>query len=201
MEKTEKFFIFTWKELIVIILLVLTLLGFFFTLGLHYGKKINPPSEQAQTKDENEKLEESPESVPPREALEDGSQHAKAIGSETIKDATKAEVAQSGVKVEQSKAVQLPAEKTAPSEEQAAAVKPAAIFLIQLGSYTTKKEAHQKEKIFAKRGIETEIRTAEVNHQTRYRLVIPGFKTKASADQRGKELKHSHKIINFVVIK
>ena len=200
MEKTEKFFIFTWKELIVIVLLVLTLLGFFFTLGLHYGKKIVPPSEQAQTTDENEKLEESPESLPSREALESGSQHSKSVGTETIKDATKEEVAQTGVKVEQTKAVQLPGEKTIKAEKKESETKSASQFSIQLGSYVTKKEAQLKMKIFAKKGIETEIRTAEVNHQMRFRLVIPGFKSKASADLRGKELRHKHKIDNFVVI-
>ena len=201
MEKTEKFFIFTWKELIVILLLVLTLLGFFFTLGLHYGKKISPPSEQSHVSDEGEKLEASPESLPPRESLEEGSQHAKAVSSDTLKETTKEEVAKTGVKIDSPKAVALPAEKAEPTVEVKAEPKAASAFFVQLGSYATKKEAHQKMKVFSKKGLETEIHTAEVNHQTRYRVVIAGFKTKASADQRGKDLKHKHKIDSFVVIK
>lgn len=205
MEKTEKFFIFTWKELIVIVLLVLTLVGFFFTLGLHYGKKIGVPAEHAQVNEDADKLEESPESLPPREALEEGSQHEKTVGADTIKEATKEEVAKTGAKIDQPKAVALPVEKVEPKHEEApkaethAEVK--AAFSVQLGSYTSKKEAQQKMKAFSKKGIETEIRTAEVNHQTRYRVVIPGFKTKAGADQRGKDLKHKHKIESYIVIK
>ena len=196
MEKTEKFFIFTWKELIVIILLVLTLLGFFFTLGLHYGKKITPPT-LSQTNEEGEKLEESPESLPPREALEDGSQHAKAVSADTIKDATKEEVAKTGVKIDLPKAVALPADKSEPKPE----AKPIGSFFVQLGSYASKKEAQNKVRVFSKKGVETEIRTAEVKHQIRYRVVIAGFHSKASAEQHAKELKHKHKIDSFVVIK
>lgn len=198
MEKTEKFFIFTWKELIVIILLVLTLVGFFFTLGLHYGKKIAAPIEQAHVTDEGEKLVESPESLPARESLEAGSQHEKTVSSDTIKEVTKAEVAQAGVKIDQPKAVELPKDKEELKKEETKVI---AAFSIQLGSYTSKKEAQQKVKAFSKKGVETEIQTAEVNEQTRYRVVIRGFKSKANADQRGKELKHKHKIDNYIVIK
>jgi cell division protein FtsN len=207
MEKTEKFFIFTWKELIVIVLLVLTLVGFFFTLGLHYGKKIGSPVEHAQSNEDAEKLEESPESLPPRETLEVGSQHEKTVGSDTIKEATKEEVAQTGVKIDQPKAVALPSEKVeAKHEEKNEAITEThsevkVTFSVQLGSYATKKEAQQKVKAFAKKGIETEIHTAEVNHQTRFRVIIPGFKSKANADQRGKDLKHKHKIDSYIVIK
>jgi cell division protein FtsN len=205
MEKTEKFFIFTWKELIVIVLLVLTLVGFFFTLGLHYGKKIGVAPEHAHVSEDAEKLEESPETLPPRETLEVGSQHEKPVSAETIKEATKEEVDHTGVKIDQPKAVALPSEKVQTKaevkHEEVAEEKPASTFSVQLGSYTSKKEAQQKVKVFFKKGLETDIQTAEVNHQTRYRVVIPGFKTKASADSRGKELKHKHKIDSYIVIK
>lgn len=209
MEKSEKFFIFTWKELLVMSLLVLTLVGFFFTLGLHYGKKISSPSDSIQLKDQTGKLEESPEAVPPRETLEESSNHQERVAADTIKDATLNELNETGVKIDQPKAVELPKEKAAPKKEKLETVsqsegveaKSAALFAIQLGSYPTKKEAIQKSKVFSKKGMATEIRTAEVNHVTRYRVVIPGFKSKASADQRGKELKSKHKIEGFIVIR
>ena len=202
MEKTEKFFIFTWKELIVIVLLVFTLLGFFFTLGLHYGKKISVPLEHAPVSEASEKLEESPESIPPRETLEAGHQHEKAVGADTIKEATKEEVANSEGKIDQPKAVALPTEKSEVKPEEKAPDKPVvATYSVQLGSYVTKKEAQQKVKLFSKKGVETEIYTVEVNHQTRFRVIIPGFKTRASAEARGKDLKHKHKIENYIVIK
>ncbi len=209
MEKTEKFFIFTWKELTVIVLLVLTLVGFFFTLGLHYGKKIAIPTHHSQVSETDEKLEEGPETVPPKENLEAGSNHEKPVVADTIKEATHEEVEHSGVKIEHSKATALPAQKVEASVEHKVAepVAPVAAtvaansFYIQLGSYTNKKEAQNKVKSLAKAGVKTEIQTAEVNQVTRYRVLIAGFKSKGAADMHGRELKQKHKIDNYIVIK
>ncbi len=219
MQKSEKFFIFSWKELTVIVLLVIISLGFFFTLGLHYGKKIHPQSETAETQEAAPKVTEGPETLPTEEALDEASQHAAATAQETIKAATQEELDQSGLKVDRPKAVDLPKEKTvgksAPyevakkaekaaekSEEEAApAATPVGRFAIQLGSYATQKEATAKISIYQKRGLHTETRTAVVNGQTRYRVVVPGFKTKALADQKGKELHGKKKVENFIVIK
>jgi cell division protein FtsN len=209
MEKSEKFFIFTWKELTVIVLLMLTLVGFFFTLGLHYGKQIAIPTHHAVEHDATEKPEESPASVPPKEHLEEGSSHAKPVLENTIKEETVAEVEHSGVKIEQPKATALPTEKAKdhahaePAESESAPV--AAIsggsFFVQLGSYTTKKEAQAKIKAFSKIGVKTEIQIAEVNHVTRFRVVISGFKSRPAADQYGRELKQKHKVDSYIVIK
>lgn len=209
MEKSEKFFIFTWKELMVIVLLVLTLVGFFFTLGLHYGKQIAIPTHHAAEHDVVEKTEEGPETIPPKEHLEAGSSHAKPVVENTIKEETVAEVEHSGVKIEQPKATALPAEKAQHHEEpkeaaasaSAAAATSGGSFFIQLGSYTTKKEAQGRIKAFAKAGVKTEIQVAEVNQVTRYRVVIAGFKSRPAADQYGRELKQKHKVDSYIVIK
>jgi cell division protein FtsN len=241
MEKTEKFFIFTWKELIVIVLLVVTLVGFFFTLGLHYGKQIAIPSHHAQSGESAEKTEEGAETVPPKENLEASSNHSKPVMEETIKQETAAEVEHSGVKIDHPKAVSLPHEKKADAHHEEAShgdEKPVAVkheeskhvesahseasheaaapaaseshsvaassggsFFIQLGSYTMKKEALAKIKALSKAGVKSEIQIAEVNHVTRFRVVISGFKTKPAADQFGRELKQKHKIDNYIVIK
>jgi cell division protein FtsN len=214
MQKSEKFFIFSWKELLVIGLLVFTIVGFFFTLGLHYGKNLHPIAAVSETPDG--KLEASPETVPSREALDKGAQATEPAAADAIKSATEAAVAENNLKVEQAKPVDLPKEvekEEEPSTDPAVAAaqipaeKPllnsviAPKFAVQLGSYTSKKEAQQKIAVLTKRGLRPEIRTAEVNQQTRYRVVLPGFKTRGQADLRGKELKTKRKIENFVVIK
>jgi cell division protein FtsN len=208
MEKSEKFFIFTWKELMVIVLLVLTLVGFFFTLGLHYGKQIAIPTHHAAEHDSAEKTEEGPETIPPKEHLEAGSSHAKPVVENTIKEETVAEVEHSEMKIEQPKATALPAEKAQHHEEvkeavtaSTAAATSGGSFFIQLGSYTTKKEAQGRIKSFAKSGVKTEIQIAEVNQVTRYRVVIAGFKSRGAADQFGRELKQKHKVDSYIVIK
>lgn len=217
MQRSEKFFIFTWKELTVIALLAAISMGFFFTLGLHYGKKL--PANMTANTDTHEaggKLEESTEALPPRETLEQGAQHSGGATEESIKDATKAELAQSDVKLESPKQVDLPGAKKA-GEESAAAhpeSEPASgtetkteskvsapKFAIQLGSYPTKKEAQLKVKTLTKRGIESDIRTATVNGATRYRVVIPGFSKLAAANFRGRELVKAKKVDAFIVIK
>ena len=218
MQKTEKFFIFSWKELTVLGLLFLISVGFFFTLGLHYGKKLRP--EQAVTEGTVPKLEESPENVPAKEALDEAAQHTEGATQDTIKSATQEELDKSGLKVDEPKAVDLPSEKTvgkkaieknveekaAPSSEATEADEEATVihsgkYAIQLGSYPSKKEAQLKIKSLVKRNLHPEVRTAEVGGQTRYRVVLAGFKTHGAADQRGKELHAKHKIENFVVIK
>ncbi len=207
MQKTEKFFIFSWKELTVIGLLFIISVGFFFTLGLHYGKKLvteGAPVEEAS------KLEESPETLPPRETLEEGSNHANPATQDTIKSATIEQVGESDLKVDAPKPVDLPTEKTVEAKhEQPAAEhedsKPEAVsdskYAVQLGSYPSKKEAQLKIKSLVKRGLQPDVRTAVVAGATRYRVVLNGFKSKSAADARAKDLKKSRKIESYVVIK
>jgi cell division protein FtsN len=199
MQKSEKFFIFSWKELLVIALLILTIVGFFFTLGLHYGKKLH--AEVPVTEAPAAKLEESPEAVPPKDTLDKGSQNADQASQDAIKTATEEAVANTGLKMDQPKPVDLPKdlpkEKVEPKAEEVTTPH----YGVQLGSYTSQKEAKQKVKIFLKRGMKPEIRTAEVNGETRFRVVLPGFKNRASAEMRGKELKSRRKIESFVVIR
>ncbi|MBC7397966.1 MAG: hypothetical protein H7333_11030, partial [Bdellovibrionales bacterium] len=97
MQKSEKFFIFSWKELVVIGLLILTSVGFFFTLGLHYGKKLHSEVPLAETP--SSKLEESPDAVPAKETLDQGTQHAEPAAQDAIKTATQDAIAQSNLKV------------------------------------------------------------------------------------------------------
>jgi cell division septation protein DedD len=206
MQKTEKFFIFSWKELTVIALLILISIGFFFTLGLHYGKKLHPEMATAAVTENASKLEESPETLPPRETLEEGSQHSASATEDAIKSTTEEEVGKAELKVDSPKPVDLPSEKKGEkkAEEPKAEASEAAPdnkFGIQLGSYPAKKEAQLKVKALMKRGLHPDIRTAVVAGQTRYRVVLAGFKTHSLADQKAKDLKAKRKIENFVVIK
>ncbi len=185
----------------VIGLLILTSVGFFFTLGLHYGKKLHIETPIAD--ESSSKLEESPEAVPPKEVLDQGAQHSEPAAQDAIKTATQDAIAQSNLKVEQPKPVELPKDKadsSAPVTDEAA-TKPVGKFSVQLGSYPSKKEAQLKIGTLTKRGLKPEIRVAVVNNETRYRVVLPGFKTKQIADARGKDLKAKRKIENFVTIK
>jgi hypothetical protein len=213
MQKSEKFYIFSWKEILVLGLVALTAIGFFFTLGLHYGKKMNLDSKESESA--VAKLESSPESVPPKEALEQGSHHVEGTAAEAIHEATQDEMEASKLKVDHPKPVDLPEQKSAQKSESGTSVREvtdsseagsdtaASVgrFALQLGSYPNSKDAQKRISQFLKRGIKTEMRTALVNSETRYRVVIPGFQSLKQADRRGKELQDARKVESFVVIK
>ncbi|MBU6153866.1 MAG: SPOR domain-containing protein [Bdellovibrionales bacterium] len=200
MQKSEKFFIFSWKEVLVLGLVAITAIGFFFTLGLHYGKKMNVDSRESETP--VAKLESSPESVPPKETLEQGAHHVEDTAAEAIHEATHEEMEVSKLKVEQSRPLELPARKVEVANEGSTETKTTSgRFAVQLGSYPSSKDAQKRISQYLKRGIRTEMRTALVNSETRYRVVIPGFQNLKQADQKGKELQDARKVESFVVIK
>jgi cell division protein FtsN len=213
MQKSEKFFIFSWKEILVLGLVALTAIGFFFTLGLHYGKRMNVPIPESGPA--VSKLESGPDSIPPKETLEQGTHHVEGAAAEAIREATHDEMEAAGLKVEHPKPVDLPKEKAAAKDGHAAVSHevPAAVsnesegvsaagrFALQLGSYPSSKDAQKRISQFLKRGIKTEMRTALVHSETRYRVVIPGFQSLKQAERKGKELQDARKVETFVVIK
>ncbi len=228
MQKSEKFFIFSWKELFVLGLLVVTALGFCFTLGLHYGKQIRVDDPVAEAP--APKVEGGHESTPPRAVLDQGAQYVDQATKDAIEGATEKAAAESGIKLDHPKPVELPTEKTVhppmalptavthppvaeeeEEEEEEVAEKtaekntekhaaPAETFAVQLGSYPNIQAARKKTGVFTKRGLKTEVRTAKVNGETRYRVVLSGFKSRKAAEAKGKELVSKRKIESFVVI-
>jgi cell division protein FtsN len=220
MQKSEKFFIFSWKELFVLGLLVVTALGFCFTLGLHYGKQIRNDEPVAEVT--APRVEGNHEAAPPRAVLDQGAQYVDHAAKEAIEGATEKAAADSGIKLDHPKPVELPSEKTVrppmalptavshppvaedeEEEEEAAEEKevaPTEVFAVQLGSYPNMSAARKKMSVFTKRGLKTEVRTAKVNGETRYRVVLSGFKSRKAAEAKGKELVSKRKIESFVVI-
>lgn len=162
----------------------------------------------ATAEEEVKKLEESPEPVPAKETLEEGAQHTEAVSQEAIKASTETAIHDSNLKVDHPRPVDLPKEKVVSKEKvreeepkEEAHDKTTGHFSIQLGSYPSKKEAQLKIGSLQKRGLKAEIMTAVVKGETRYRVVIPGFKTKVLAEARGHELHAKRKVESFVVIK
>jgi len=237
MQKSEKFFIFSWKELLVLILVAITAIGFFFTLGLHYGKKLGSEFKPAETHVAT--LEPGPEAAPPKDALEQGAHKAESEAGKAIEEATLKGLEENQMKVDHARPVDLPAQKVeaksagvksveaapkkeaekttekviekapesvadaedAEESEASAQSEDVRKFGIQLGSYPSAKEAQKKVAVFGKRGLKTEVKTAVVGGQTRYRVVLPGFKSRKAAEAKGKELRAGRKVESFVVIK
>lgn len=222
MQKSEKFFIFSGKELFVLGLLAITGLAFCFTLGLHYGKQIRVEERIAEAP--ASQVEGHPEAVPAKAVLDQGAQYVDQAAQSAIDQATEKAVVDSGIKLNQPKPLTLPEEKTirpplsiptsgSPSavvheEDEGEDEAPAPTkepgheesFAVQLGSYPSSSLARKKVAQLTKRGLKTEVRTAKVGGETRYRVILPGFKSRKAADQKGKELLAKRKIESFVVI-
>ncbi|NDG84103.1 MAG: hypothetical protein EBX52_03580, partial [Proteobacteria bacterium] len=111
MQKSEKFFIFSWKELLVLILVAITAIGFFFTLGLHYGKKLSVEFKPSETHVAT--LEQSPEVAPPRDALEQGAHKSESETEKTVQEATLKGLEDNQMKVDHPRPVDLPGAKDA----------------------------------------------------------------------------------------
>lgn len=205
-QKSERYFIYTWKEILVILLLAVIAMGFFFTLGLHYGKKIHKEAGQAEAIG---KLEPGPETLPSREDLEQASRHALVATEDTIKAATQNEVVDAKIKMDAPKQVDLPAEKSVKEKshvEKSLTEKPAkheadGAYAIQLGSFPNRAEASTKVKSYSKQGISASVVMAKVGGKTRFRVVVPGFNSKKSAEEKAKQFKADHKIDGYVIIK
>lgn len=198
--RSEKFFIFTWKEITVISLMTIISLGFFFTLGLHYGKKIH--GGEAPEAPES-KLDTSPDIIPAKETLEEAARHALVATEETITQATQDQVKKSKLKIETVRQVNLPSNVKKPKAESDLAPKPSKSegkYLIQVGSFPSLSDAKTRVTILKKRGIEAKVKSVRIGGNTRYRVVVSGYDTVKAATAQASEWKRAKKIEAFVVI-
>jgi cell division septation protein DedD len=203
LQKPERYFIFSWKEILVILLLGVMGTGFFFTLGLHYGKKMHADAVNETAHEtpagESEKLQEGPETLPSRDTLEQASRHALVATEDSIKKTTQEELKKAGVKLEAPKQVDLPSAKTISKEP--APVSHSGAFAIQLGSFPSRAEANKKIKDYSQHGVTASVMIAKVGGKTRFRVVVTGFNSKKEAEAQANQLKAKKKIDGFVIIR
>lgn len=193
-QKSEKFFIFSWREITVLGLLAIIASGFFFTLGMHYGKKLTPK----EMKEMNEAhLDSKPENVPDKTLLEDASRHAQVVTEKALSDATREEVKNAHLKMDVPKAVDLPKKTKAESVGAVGSGR----YAIQVGSYPTLHDAQARKLVLEQRGIAAAIRSVRVSGKMRYRVVVLGFETLSGAETQGEAWKTAKKIDAYVVIK
>ncbi len=202
-QRSEKFFIFTWKELTVMSLMAIVAIGFFFTLGLHYGKKIHGGEIVDQP---DHKLGSSPENLPSKEALEEAARHALVATEDTLNQATQNEVRKSKLKIDTARQVDLPKDvKPAKSADHSAHNEKPMVkdgkYFIQVGSFPNLREAQARKTVLEKRDINATVKTVRIGGTVRYRVVVPGFESMKEADFQGNNWKKNKKIEAFVVIK
>jgi hypothetical protein len=113
----QKLYIFDSREMLVLIILILTLAGFAFTLGVHYAKQLHHP-EKFEAKDKIRPVEASPESVPSQVELTEQGQKIDESLNESLKKNLHDEVEKTGIKLKAGRQVNLP--KTPKSQEAGA---------------------------------------------------------------------------------
>ncbi len=204
-QKLERFFIFTWKELAVVSLLIIVGSSFLFTLGLHYGKRIaTSPHTEEQV---DVALAGHEESTPDKGVLEEASRHALVATEETLTDATRDEVKNAKLKLDVPRQVDLPkmtkAEKAVVDGLKGAGPAPSESgeYSIQVGSFPVLSEALARKTVLEKRGLAVQLRTVKIEGKSRYRVLVPGFETFKTATEQGEVWKKDKKIDAFVVIK
>lgn len=208
MEKKHRFFIYERQELGILVLLGLMVAVFAFTLGVHLGKRVtvkplvSSPAHQSVT----------PVGVETPAVVVEDPHHASAAAAEpdddTLNQALHEEVTRTGIKIDQTRQVQLP-EKT--KEDISAAAAPAsaeehevedAKYALQVGSYADQKEAQDRAKDLGVSGLKVSIREAEIRGKGRwYRLFVGGYANKAEATKAGENYRTQGLIESFIVAK
>jgi hypothetical protein len=205
-QKLERFFIFSWKELLVLILLIVVGSGFLFTLGLHYGKRMVGGAPHADVH-ESPALESHQEGVPDKSILEEASRHALVATEETLTEATRDAVKSAKLKLDVPRQVDLPkttkAEKSVVDGLKAAGPAPSESgeYSVQVGSFPILSEALARKVVLEKRGLSVQIRTVKISGKPRYRVLVPGFESFKSATAQAEVWKKEKKVDAFVVIK
>jgi cell division protein FtsN len=296
MEKKQRFFIYDRKEVGVLLLLGVMVAVFAFTLGVHLGKRVtgkaspsghgvptetSSPVTEAPSLAETEQAMTQPTAVPP--AMVEASEEA-------INHATHDEVSRTGVKLEDSRQLELPektksnnagatspahgvhaehapkpapqahatnnaheaehassaethlreeahqeerAESEAPSAElenpqqreamaelkalaekakghhsrhkstaKSSSKKKAGIFTLQVGSYSSRKEAEDRVKDLEISGVSPRIQAIDIPSKGRwYRIYLGGFPTKSAAEKAGQKYRAQGMIDSFIVAK
>lgn len=135
MDLKRKLFIYDRKEVGILILLGVGVALFAFTLGLHLGKQVNPPSalneHEASLKHEKENaVHSSAEVIPPRSEIAEEVKNVPGAIDDTLDQTLRDEVTQTGIKVSTPKPIEFPEtvkvekkkneKQTTPKEEQPA---------------------------------------------------------------------------------
>lgn len=217
MQQKQRLFIYDRKEMGVLLLLAALVAIFAFTMGVHLGKRVGPkPPELAETAAPlGEGVEDRTGSA---QDLTDQNKGAALETEEALDKAAHDEVSRTGLKLDQPKQVDLPAESKSEKMDRAEkknntdeslkvedlpAFKreaPAGKYWLQIGSHQKIEEAQA---LIAKKealGLKPFLRIANLAGRGQwYRVYIEGYPNKAAADLGGTDLQKKGLIESFVV--
>lgn len=229
MEKKQRFFIYDRKEVSLLVLLGLMVAIFAFTLGVHLGKRVGPKGQIVTENRPGAPISEVHEAVPSEKELQEKAKAKNPATDELLDQATHDEVTRTGIKLDETRQVDLPketrsvnagattevadeeekspvpakAENSAPTHTKAqlsgAQSRAKHRFVLQVGSYPAILVAQEKVHALEATGLKPTIHTAQVEGTTRYRIFVGDFDTKAEAQKAGLLYQQQKKIESFIV--
>ncbi len=224
MDRKPRLLIYERKEVLLLAGLAVLVGVFAFTFGIHLGKRVPPRQQTAEHGAEphapsvNQLGDHAPTRLDLQDQVAAADGAADVIADETLRD----EVAKSGIRLEQSRQVELPkvtlAEKAGePAEAGQEAEKVSALlaqalkrespegsFTLQISAFAVTEGGRAEKSLegWAEAGLSPWIREVSIPGKGRwYRVYQGGFATRADAEKSGSELKQQGRIAGFVVSK
>jgi cell division protein FtsN len=200
MESKPRFYIYERKEILILICIGILMAVFFFTLGLHLGKKTISAKSVQKNDQQSYELKTEEDRTPPPEELSEQTPKVGLALEQYAQEALKSEVAETGIVLDQPIQVDLPKQKKSASSSGGGEKVPAK-FTLQVGSYPNMEEANRVAQSLSLTGHSTVVQKVDLGAKgTRYRVFLGGFLDIPSATAEGARLKAEEKISAFLVI-
>jgi len=217
MQQKQRLFIYSRKEMVVLVLLGTLVAVFAFTLGIHLGKRVSPALD---TNEANPiaAIEPEAEESPSPQQLADNAEVIRDFADESLDQAAHDEIQKAGLKLDVPRQVELPTVPKDPAagatvttddgqvgdELQAvpAALRPAAggKYTLQIGSFRTAREATDRAQVLDAAGLKPFLRGAEVKGKGKwYRLYVGGYLSRDEAEKAGADYRTQGLISSFII--
>ena len=226
-DQKRRLFIYDRKEVGILILLGVGVALFAFTLGVHLGKQVVPKAvETAAQAKPVETLETAETQAPSRVEISQEVKNVPAAVDETLDQSLRDEIAKTGMKVDQTRPVELPTETAKESHPEVGANAPAvesaiekkekkpshrehaattssgSRYTLQVGSYPSLREAEPQLLKLNENGLRAEVREVELAGKGKwFRLFVGQFDSVKDAEKAGKSFKKERRIAEFVVVR
>jgi cell division protein FtsN len=206
------FFIYSRKEMMVLVTLGITILSFAFTLGIHMGKRIGGTASVADGDEITPLAERAEDEIPDATEFTEQMKNAIPAAEDALTRTLHDEVGRTGVKLNQRLAVKLPkkaaskeAGETTLRDETEVAVKktlPMGKWTLQIGSYPDLNEAKQVSRTLEKRSLEAFVYPIDIKGKGRwFRVYVGGFASRGKASSAGSQYRKKQVIKDFLVVK
>jgi len=219
MDKKPRLFIYDRKEMGVLLLLILLIAVFAFTLGVHLGKQVGVPATHLDEVASVTSAATEPDSVPNRQDLTEQAPGAVPAADETLAREMHKEVVATGIRLDTPRPVELPSNSKSlartdtsakpvhdeMSESSVPAAKrgsPAGKFTLQIGSHQKLLEAKDQIEALETLGLRPFLRGVDLKTKGKwFRVYLGGYQTRDEAEKAGARFRAQQMIQSFIVAK